>query len=93
MCRNIKPLFNFQPSASEAEIREASLQYVRKISGFRRPSRANAAAFDLAVEAIAQATGHLLESLEPTTTPRSREVEAARAHERALRRFGKGMAS
>ena len=83
MCRNIKPLFNFEPPASEAEIREASLQFVRKVSGFRKPSKANEAA----VEAIAAASSRLLGSLETNAPPRDRAEEAARAHARAARRF------
>ncbi len=93
MCRNIHLLYNFEPPASQAEIHEAALQYVRKVSGFRRPSQANAAAFDLAVEEIASATDKLLGSLATSASPRSRELEAARSHARAVKRFGKGLAS
>jgi hypothetical protein len=87
MCRNIKPLFNFEPPATEDEIREASLQFVRKVSGFRKPSKANQAAFQAAVDAIAAASTQLLNSLETDATPRDRLVEATRAHARAVRRF------
>lgn len=87
MCRNIKPLFNFEPPASEAEIREASLQFVRKVSGFRKPSKSNAAAFQAAVDSIAAATSRLLESLETNAPPRDRAEEAGKAHARAVQRF------
>ncbi len=90
MCRSIKTLFNFEPPASEEEIRAASLQFVRKLSGFTRPSQANQAAFDQAVDAVADAARVLLESLSTTARPRDREVEAARARERSRRRFGGG---
>ena len=88
MCRNIRTLYNFEPPASESEIHEAALQYVRKVSGFRRPSRANEAAFDAAVAEIEQATAHLLGSLESSAPPHDRQVEAARARQRAAQRFG-----
>ena len=88
MCRNIKPLFNFSPPATEDEVRAAALQYVRKVSGYTKPSQANEAAFDEAVAEIAAATAHLLEALETSSTPKSREVEAARAKARSLQRFG-----
>jgi hypothetical protein len=88
MCRNIKPLFNFEPPATEEEIRAASLQFVRKISGFSKPARANEAAFDAAVDEIALAAGRLLDSLEATATPKNREDEAAKAKARSTRRFG-----
>jgi hypothetical protein len=87
MCRNIKPLFNFDPPASEEEIRAAALQFVRKVSGFHSPSKANEAAFLAAVDAIAAATSTLLNSLEIHTPPKNREEEAARAKERSARRF------
>jgi len=87
MCRNIKPLFNFEPPATELEIHEASLQFVRKVTGFRKPSKANEAAFEAAVDAIAAAASQLLNSLETNAPPRDRLVEAARAHARAERRF------
>lgn len=87
MCRNIKTLYNFEPPASADEIRAAALQYVRKVSGYARPSLANQAAFDAAVEAVAAASQTLIESLETTAPPRSREVEAARARLRGQQRF------
>ena len=88
MCRNIKTLFNFEPPASEDEIRAASLQFVRKLSGYNKPSRANQAAFDHAVAAVADVARELLDSLVTEAAPRDREVEAAKARERAARRFG-----
>lgn len=88
MCRNIKTLFNFEPHANNDEIHAAALQYVRKISGFTKPSQANEQAFNEAVEEIAHISGHLLEHLTTIAEPRNREVEAAKAHERALKRFG-----
>ncbi|HSP98267.1 MAG TPA: DUF2277 domain-containing protein [Candidatus Dormibacteraeota bacterium] len=87
MCRNIRTLFNFEPPVTEAEIEAAALQFVRKISGFTRPSKANAAAFDAAVHEIAHISHHLLASLESNGTPRNRELEAAKARARAARRF------
>ncbi len=87
MCRNIKPLFNFQPPVSDDEIRAAALQYVRKVSGFNKPSRANEAAFQAAVDAIAAASRTLLESLETNAPPRDRAIEIARARARAAQRF------
>jgi hypothetical protein len=88
MCRNIKMLFNFDPPVSEAEIRGASLQYVRKISGFNKPSKANEAAFNSAVQEIAAASHRLLSRLETTSLPRNREEEAAKARARGAARFG-----
>ena len=88
MCRNIKTLHNFEPPASAEEIHGAALQYVRKVSGSTKPSQANAEAFERAVEEIAQSTARLLGALVTTAPPRSREVEAARRHERAVKRFG-----
>lgn len=88
MCRNIRVLFNFQPPATEAEMRAAALQYVRKVSGTRAPSQANQAAFDHAVEEITRATRTLLEGMEGRGAPRDREVEAARAKLKSARRFG-----
>lgn len=88
MCRNIKPLFNFEPPANDEEIRAAASQYVRKISGFDRPSAANREAFDRAVDEVAQASSVLLRSLVTAAPAKSREVEAAKAHVRAVRRFG-----
>jgi hypothetical protein len=87
MCRNIKPLFNFDPPASEEEIREAALQYVRKVSGFNKPSKANEAAFLAAVDTITAASSALLCSLETNATPKNREEEAARARLRSAQRF------
>jgi hypothetical protein len=88
MCRNIKTLFNFAPPATEDEIRAASLQFVRKISGFTKPSRANEATFNAAVDDIARIASQLLTSLEATATPKNREDEAAKAKLRAAQRFG-----
>jgi len=88
MCRNIKTLFNFEPPATELEIRDASLQFVRKLSGFNVPSRANEAAFESAVEEVATAARVLIRSLVTTAEPRNREVEAARARAKAAVRFG-----
>ena len=88
MCRNIKTLFNFEPPATEDEIRDASLQFVRKLSGFNKPSRANQAAFDTAVEDVSKVAQELLTSLTTNATPRDREVEAAKGRERAAKRFG-----
>ncbi len=87
MCRNIKPLFNFEPPASEAEIRDAALQFVRKISGSTRPSKRNEAAFERGVETIAAAAAELLRSLETSQPPRNREEEAAKARARTIIRF------
>jgi hypothetical protein len=87
MCRNIRELFNFDPPASEEEIRAASLQYVRKISGFNKPSKANEAAFHAAVDEIAQISNRLLSSLEAKAAPKNREEEAAKAKARAAKRF------
>jgi hypothetical protein len=87
MCRNIKPLFNFQPPVTDGEIRDASLQFVRKISGFTRPSKANEAAFETAVEQIAEAAHALLASLVTQGAPRNRETEAAKARAKSARRF------
>jgi hypothetical protein len=88
MCRNIRTLHNFEPPATEEEIRDAALQYVRKISGFSKPSQANAEAFARAVDEVADASSRLLASLVTTAAPRDREVEAARAKARAAERFG-----
>ena len=88
MCRNIKTLFNFDPPVSPNEIRAASLQFVRKISGFNKPSKANEAAFEAAVDAVAEASRELLVSLETNAPPRSREEEAAKAKARGMARFG-----
>ena len=88
MCRNIRPLFNFDPPATEDEIRAASLQFVRKISGFSKPARANEAAFSEAVDEITRVAHQLLSSLEATSIPKNREVEAVRARARSAQRFG-----
>lgn len=88
MCRSIKTLFNYEPPATKDEIRGASLQFVRKISGFTRPSQANQVAFDEAVDAVTEIAQELLTSLTTTAKPRNREVEAAKARERAAKRFG-----
>jgi hypothetical protein len=88
MCRNIRVLFNFQPPATEDEMRAAALQYVRKVSGTRAPSQANQASFDRAVDEVTRATQALLQSLEVRAPARSREVEAARAKLRSAKRFG-----
>ena len=88
MCRNIKILFNFDPPVTEQEIRSASLQFVRKISGFNKPSKANEAAFLAAVDEIAAVSARLLHSLETTAPARNREEEAAKAKARAAQRFG-----
>jgi hypothetical protein len=87
MCRNIKPLFNFEPPVTEDEVRAASLQFVRKISGFGKPSKANEGAFLAAVDDIAASANRLLRSLETTASPKTREEEAAKAKLRAARRF------
>lgn len=89
MCRNIKMLFNFAPPVTEEEIRSASLQYVRKISGFNKPSKANEAAFLAAVEGIAAVSSTLLHSLETTAPPKDRAEEAVKAHARAALRFSR----
>jgi hypothetical protein len=88
MCRNIRTLHNFKPPATEEEIRASSLQFVRKLSGFNRPSKANEIAFDRAVEAVTQAAQALLGSLVTTAPPRDRAIEAAKARARSLQRFG-----
>ena len=87
MCRNIKTLFNFEPPATELEISASSLQFVRKLSGFTNPSKANQAAFDRAVEDVAAAARVLIQSLVTTADPRDREIEAARAKARSAARF------
>jgi hypothetical protein len=89
MCRTIRPLFNFDPPATEAEMRDAALQFVRKIAGTRRPSKANAAAFDAAVSEVTGACARLLSSMVTTAPARDREVEAARVRERARKRFAR----
>jgi hypothetical protein len=87
MCRNIRTLYNYEPPATEEEIRAASLQYVRKISGFNKPSRANAEAFEEAVDEVARVSAALLDGLVTSAAPRDREVEAAKARARAAERF------
>jgi hypothetical protein len=87
MCRNIRTLHNFEPAANDDEIRAAALQYVRKISGSTKPSKANEDVFNRAVDEIAHLTGHLLEDLVTTAPPKDREVEAAKAKERAAKRY------
>lgn len=88
MCRNIHVLYNFEPSATDEEIRASARQYVRKISGFPKPSKANEVAFEHAVDEVADATARLLDSLVTTAAPKSREEEAAKARARAAARFG-----
>jgi hypothetical protein len=88
MCRNIRPLFNFEPPATDDEIHAAALQFVRKISGFQQPSRANGAAFDAAVEAVAGVSRQLLSALETAAQPKDRAEEAAKARARSAQRFG-----
>ena len=88
MCRNIRTLFNFDPPVTQEEVRAASIQFVRKISGFTKPSKANEAAFDAAVEKIAGISRRLLHSLETTAPPKNREEEAAKAKARVAERFG-----
>jgi len=88
MCRNIKTLFNFDPPATEEEVRAASLQFVRKLNGFNKPSQANQPAFDAAIESVTEVAVALLTSLTTKATPRDREIEAAKARARAEKRFG-----
>jgi hypothetical protein len=92
MCRNIKTLFNFEPPATEEEIRAASLQFVRKLSGFHKPSAANQVAFDRAVDEVAAVAGDFLGSLVTNAPPRDRAIEAAKARERSAERFGRANA-
>jgi hypothetical protein len=89
MCRNIRTLHNFEPSTTSEEIQSAALQYVRKVSGMQKPSRANEAAFERAVEAVAHVTEHLLDDLVTSAPPRDREAEAERRRARAAERFGR----
>ena len=89
MCRNIKPLFNFEPLVTDEEIRAASLQFVRKVSGFNKPSKANEAAFLAAVDEVAAVSSKLLNTLETNSPPRNREEEAAKARIRSAQRFGR----
>ncbi len=93
MCRNIKPLFNFEPPTTDDEIRAAATQFVRKVSGSTRPARANEAAFERAVDDVATVVRELLDSLVTSAPPRNREVETAKARARAARRFGAGAGS
>ncbi len=88
MCRNIRTLFNYSPSATDEEVRAASLQFVRKVSGFNKPSLANQAAFDRAIDEVARAAGKLLDALTTTAPPKDRDTEAAKARLRAAERFG-----
>jgi hypothetical protein len=88
MCRNIKPLFNFDPPVTPEEVRAASLQFVRKITGFHKPSKTNEAAFEAAIDEVARASTRLLHSLETTAPHRNREAEAAKARARTAERFG-----
>ncbi len=90
MCRNIKTLFNFEPPATDAEVRASSLQFVRKLSGFAKPSKANEAAFNTAVEEVTAAARKLVDSLVTTADPRDRDVEAAKARARSAERFSTG---
>ena len=92
MCRNIKTLHNFEPAATSEEIHAAALQYVRKVSGSTKPSKANEAVFDRAVDEIAHITAHLLEDLVTSAPPRDRDVEAEKARARAEKRFGRAAA-
>ena len=87
MCRNIRTLYNYEPPATDEEVRAAALQYVRKVSGFTKPSRANAEAFEHAVDEVAAASTRLLDQLVTSAPPKDREVEAAKRHARALQRF------
>jgi len=89
VCRNIKILFNFEPPVTDEEIRAASLQFVRKVSGFNKPSKANEAVFDAAIDQIAAVSKNLLGSLETSAPPRTREAEAAKARARAAQRFSR----
>jgi hypothetical protein len=87
MCRNIRQLYNFEPPATNEEVRAAALQYVRKISGFNKPSQVNQEAFDLAVEQVAHVSQHLLDALQTAAPPKDREVEAAKARARSAQRY------
>ena len=89
MCRNIRTLFNFEPPATDREIRDASLQFVRKLSGFNAPSKANEAAFNAAIEDVFAAARKMIDVLETNAPPRDREIEAEKARQRAAERFGK----
>ncbi len=87
MCRNIRTLFNFEPTATDAEVRASALQFVRKVSGFTKPSKANEAPFETAVDEVTAVVHRLLDSLETTAPPKDREVEAAKRREKAAKRF------
>ena len=89
MCRNIKPLYNFEPPATEDEIQAAALQYVRKVSGYRQPSQANTAAFQAAVDEVAAATARLIDALQTSAPPKDRAAEAAKARARSAQRFAR----
>lgn len=89
MCRNIRPLFNFDPRVTDEEVRASALQYVRKVSGYTRPSKANEAVFERAVDEVAGATRRLVDALVTSAPPKDREVEAARARARAAERYGR----
>ena len=91
MCRNIRPLFNFEPPATEEEIRASALQYVRKVSGFTRPSKGNEAAFEQAVDDVTAAARRLLEALETAAPPKNREIEAAKARAKAAERYARAV--
>ncbi len=93
MCRNIKTLFNFEPPATDEEIQASALQFVRKLSGFHKPSQANQEAFDRAVEDVTRVARELIDSLVTSAAPRDREAEAAKARERAAKRFGRSPAA
>ncbi len=93
MCRNIRQLYNFEPPATDDEVRDAALQYVRKVSGFNKPSKANAEAFELAVDRVAAATAELIGSLTTTAAPKDREVEAAKGRERFEKRQARAAAA
>jgi hypothetical protein len=88
MCRNIKPLFNFEPAANDDEVRAAAIQFVRKISGYNKPSQANEAAFERAIDEVAHAARRLIDDLTTTAPPKDREAEAAKARARSAERFG-----
>ena len=92
MCRNIRPLFNFEPESTDEEVRDAALQYVRKVSGFTKPSKANEEAFDRAVDAVAAATAELLAELTTSAPPKDRETEAAKGRERFEKRQARAAA-
>ncbi|MFT7580953.1 MAG: hypothetical protein ACI9MR_002627 [Myxococcota bacterium] len=92
MCRNIKTLFNFAPPATDDEVRASALQFVRKLSGFTKPSKANTAPFEQAVDEVTRVAQRLLDTLQTSTTPRKREIELAKARERSAKRFGRVVA-